>query len=599
MVSKMGFLNIFNRKKQEQELTTKTNEILKSYYDNDSDFQIKKEKLIDEYNKTNDDTVKQKLDELINTKPLVDTDKLKEVEKLKIQNFLKISNEELQKLKADINLLLAIHKRPQATEKIALEFLQNHNLHTIRSDKEAEMWVYNEGVYISKGKTYVLEWVRVILGEAYTTQLHNEVLAKIQADTFINAEEFFAEKEHYLVPLQNGLFDIKTKRLNPFTPNKIFFNKLPISFDELANCENIIKHFNTVLEHPEQDILIIQELFGYTLLKKYKYEKAFMFLGTGRNGKGKTLLLMKNFLGIENCSSIPLQELDNNNFAKAELFGKLANLGGDLSPTALKETGNFKQITGGDLISADRKFRERVKFINYAKMVFCANELPKTYDDTVAFFDRWILLNFPYTFKSKQEYEELIKKRKDTSLIKIGDPNLINKLTTQDELSGLFNWALIGLERLEQQQGFSVSKTTEQVKNDWTRKSDSFSAFFMDCLEMTSLDLYIEKKALNGVYTQYCKKHNLKVEGNKHINWFLESKGAYSDKKRIYDDNKQVISQPFVFFGIRFKDNCSNCSNCSNDSNSIQNFNFPIRSKTTSQLEQLEQQTTWEDIKNV
>ena len=98
-----------------------------------------------------------------------------------------------------------------------------------------------------------------------------------------------------------------------------------------------------------------------------------------------------------------VQESDN--FALCELFNKLANLCSDLDKKALYHTGNFKQLTGHDMLSAPRKFLPMIHFVNYAKQVFLANELPDTRDRTIAFFDRWILLEFPHTFKIKKEYD--------------------------------------------------------------------------------------------------------------------------------------------------------------------------------------------------
>ena len=123
-----------------------------------------------------------------------------------------------------------------------------------------------------------------------------------------------------------------------------------------------------------------------------------MFSGSGRNGKGKTVELMKRFIGAQNCANITLQSLEKDNFSMGELFNKMANLGADISSSALKETGKFKNLTGHDLVSAQRKFLTQVHFVNYAKMIFCANELPQTSDITIAFFNRWIIIDFPYTF---------------------------------------------------------------------------------------------------------------------------------------------------------------------------------------------------------
>jgi len=47
---------------------------------------------------------------------------------------------------------------------------------------------------------------------------------------------------------------------------------------------------------------------------------------------------MKKLLGIENCAEITLEDLEKENFAICNLHKRMANLCGDLSRTALKNT---------------------------------------------------------------------------------------------------------------------------------------------------------------------------------------------------------------------------------------------------------------------
>jgi hypothetical protein len=83
-----------------------------------------------------------------------------------------------------------------------------------------------------------------------------------------------------------------------------------------------------------------------------------------------------------------------------------------------------------------------------------------------------------------------------------------NKLTTEEELSGLLNLALAGLKRLLKNGAFSYSKTTEEIKEDYIRKSSPIAAFVMGCLE-TDSDAFIVKKELYNVFTEYCRQLSL------------------------------------------------------------------------------------------
>jgi phage/plasmid-associated DNA primase len=88
------------------------------------------------------------------------------------------------------------------------------------------------------------------------------------------------------------------------------------------------------------------------------------------------------------------------------------------------------------------------------------------------------------------------------------DPYILEKLTTEAELSGLLNLALQGLKRLLKTGQFSYSRTAEETKEDYIRKSSPIAAFVLDCLE-TDSDAFIEKKPLYTVFAEYCRNLQL------------------------------------------------------------------------------------------
>ena len=467
---------------------------------------------------------------------------------------------------------LLVKDKDGATELLVNRIKENNHIYTIKDDEKDEIWIYKDGIYVPQGKTTIKEICREILGKAYTEPLANRVIAKIETDTYIEANDFFNNDSTEEVAVENGILNIFTKELSEFTPNKIFFNKLPIRYDPTKTCPNIKKHFMTVLKNPKSDTILMEELFGFLLLKDYKIEKAFMFVGDGRNGKSKTLMLIKAFLGDENVVDIPLQQFESDLYAQAELFKKMANISGDLDPTGLKSTGTFKKLVGRDLISAPRKFKTRVSFINYAKLIFATNQLPKTYDISPAFWHRWVLFDFPYKFVSEKEKKLL--KGDELKNVKDMDPDIIKKLTTPDELSGLLNVALQRLDELLKRRDFSYSKSTEDVKNMWVRKSDSFSAFLMDCV-VEDWDNSITKQDLRKAYANYCKKHKLKMAGDKNIKYTLTTNYGVSEE-RSSDEGRKMVWTGISFndagnYYLKYTNNLSRLSRLSMVSNTVGN----------------------------
>lgn len=460
------------------------------------------------------------------------------------------------KIRDHYKTLLLLKKSGEATELLVNQIKSQEKIYTTRDDLKSEVWIYKDGIYTPQGRTYIKEYVRTILQEVYTEHKANEIIAKIEADTFIEPKIFFNQTPIEEICLENGIFNIFTKKLNGFNKEKIFFNKMPLRYIPEIDCPNIKKHFKEVLKN-EEDIPVIQELFGYLLMKDYRFEKSFMFVGTGRNGKSKTIELMKKFVGIDNCSSVTLKELENQ-FSKSELFNKMINIAGDISNETIKDSSWFKGLTGRDFIGADRKFLNKLYFTNYAKLVFSANELPKTYDISPAFWNRWIILEFPYIFKSQKEIESLPLNERIN--VKVMDEEIINKIATKEEMSGLLNFAIEGLHRLLKQKDFSYSKSVNEVKDFWIRKSDSFMAFCLDELEIDG-NYLIEKKELRKAYNDYCKNYKLKVQGDKAI------KNTIDIHFGVMEDRKWFCNEWFhVWDGVKFKlgkvKDCETCQLC-------------------------------------
>jgi len=419
-----------------------------------------------------------------------------------------------------------------ASEILAKFILKKMHIYTTKDDTKSEMWIYKEGIYVPQGKSEVREMLRKILEEHYSTFIANMVLSKIETDTSIEADKFFVISYPGEVPVANGILNIRTLELLPYNPKKIFFSKMPVTFDTTKTCPMIDKFLREVLAK-EEDINIFYELAGFALLDDYRYEKAFMLHGDGRNGKGKSIELLKRLFGVESCCSLQLSALKSEDFDVSELFGKRLNLAGDIGNQDLKETNMFKSLTGRDLVSAKRKFLKNIHFQNNAKFVFACNELPMVYDLTKGFWDRWILLDFPYTFVTQEDYD----KAEDKSKLKIRDNDIIEKITIPDELSGFLNQALIGLNRLLENKRFSNTRGSEEVKSTWIRKSNSFIAFCWDMIR-DEYDGRISKKQLRKKYAEYCKEHKIPPKSEFVVKKVLqESYGAIEirDQERMGD----------------------------------------------------------------
>lgn len=406
-----------------------------------------------------------------------------------------------------------------ASEHLAKSFLEQNKVYTTREDVSPEIWIYKDGILIPKGKAYLDEFCREKAEAHYRPSIIKTVLAKVKADTYIDPEKLFVNQNLNEIPVKNGVLNLITRQLRDYDQdNDRFFNKIPVVYNLDKKCPLIDLHLQEVLANPE-DKKVMYELIGYCLERTHFIEKAFMFLGDGRNGKGKTIEIIKRFVGAESCCSVPLISMREDSFNLHQMHGKLVNLAGDLNNTDLKNTGLFKSLTGRDLITAHRKFMTDIIFVNHAKNVFACNELPKVYDLSKGFWSRWILLQFPYEFISQSEFDKLDPQEREFKKIK--DVDHIANIINDDELSGLLNQALDGLDRLHKQKDFSYSIGTDAIKDTWIRKSNSFTAFCFDAVEPVDGGCVI-KGDLRKEFNRYCRDYKLKGAGDKEIKATLE-----------------------------------------------------------------------------
>jgi len=373
---------------------------------------------------------------------------------------------------------------------LARDILKNMNFVTFEDTHET--YVYNDGIYHPHGDARIHAKVQEVLKKEASTHRVTEVVNHIKRSTYHNRKEKQTDKS--LICLRNGILKINETEIMPHSPDYIFFNQIPVEYHPHADCPKIKEFVSQVVS--KDDVPVIQELFGYCLLRDYSLDKAFLFVGEGSNGKSTLLNLLTQFLGRENVSGVALQDLDRNRFATAELHGKLANVYADLPDRALHRTGTFKMLTGGDLIYAERKFKGHFPFVNYAKLIFSCNKIPESRDDTTAFYRRWVLINFPYTFEGDD-----------------ADTNILNKITTEDEMSGLLNWALAGLDRLLLNGRFSYSHTTEDIRQDYIKKSNPVLAFVEDSVEPDPKG-EIPKDVLYRAFCDYCEAIGLPTKAN-------------------------------------------------------------------------------------
>lgn len=392
-------------------------------------------------------------------------------------------------------------------------------------DASGALWHYRAGVYQPHGDTVVRRLAKeLLLGELampekWSTHLADEIVAFLAVD----APQLWERPPEDRVNVQNGILSWRSRTLAPHSPEFLSPVQLGARYDPAARCPAIDAFVGQVF--PDDAQQLAWELLAWLMVPSTDIQKAALLLGEGGNGKSTYLALCEAFLGKRNTSALPLQKLEADRFAAARLVGKLANICADLPSEALAGTSMFKAITGGDVISGERKFHESFDFTPFARLVFSANTPPRSPDASTAFYDRWIAIPFGGRFRGAAG--EVPRRELDA------------RLSAPAELSGALNRALDALPQLVKTARFSPAASVEQALRDFREVTDPFS-IWLDVATTADPFAVTLCSALRSAYAKHCLEVGGAPMSDTALTQALKRARPHVDKKqRTVDDRVQ------------------------------------------------------------
>lgn len=361
------------------------------------------------------------------------------------------------------------------------------------SDTKQVLWYdHAAGVYRFNGETIIEQFAQMWLAKLgkkseATNHYMAQVVGYIQRETYIDRDKLNPNRD--IVVVKNGVIDLNTRKLLPHSKDYKATMALPVTYDVGADCPKITKFVSEVVK--QEDRLLLWEIPAWCLTPYSGIQRLVILLGEGANGKTVYLEMLRRFLGRENCTAYSLQSLTTNRFAIAGLYGKLANISPELPSTALRQAGPLKTLTGLDTVEAEKKFRDSFNFVNTAKMIFATNTPPEISEDTLAVWRRFVVIDFPFKFVGDR-----------------ADKDLLAKLTTEKELSGLLNKSLNGLARLKTIGDFSYTRSIEDTRDKYLLASNPVMAFIEERCEFDPWST-VMKKDLHQAFMEFCGQNKL------------------------------------------------------------------------------------------
>jgi len=283
-------------------------------------------------------------------------------------------------------------------------------------------------------------------------------LAEVKADAF--------DTQAHLLNVLNGTLDLTTGELLPH-------NKADM-ISKLANCEYSDKcdiprwsaFLNEIFDGDRDLIRYFQKVVGYCLTGSTEEHCAFFCYGTGRNGKSTLLDIISEMLGDYAVNIQPETIMVRN--VQVGPTSDIARLKGARFVTTVEPNegvrlneGLLKQLTGGDRVTASKKYENEFEFKPEFKLLMGTNHKPVIRGTDLGIWSRIRLIPF-----NIQISEEKV------------DRHLKQKL--REEMPGILAWGVEGY-RLWRREGLKPPTSVLEASKEYRGEMDVLAAFIENC----------------------------------------------------------------------------------------------------------------------
>lgn len=357
-------------------------------------------------------------------------------------------------------------------DKFAVFLKNNHHIVRINN----QLHLYKDGIYVAGQQEIESAMIKHI------PQLNRAKRTEVMSYLDIMIRENTRPAPANLIAFRNGIYDILEDKFFQFSPEFVITNKIDWDYNPNAYFELTDEVLNNLACDDKYIRMLLEEVIGSCFYRENTLEsgKAFILTGTGSNGKSTFLNMLKRMLGEKNYSVLDLKRLDDR-FSTVMLFGKLANIGDDISDEFKEDASVFKKIVTGETIDAEQKGQPKFKFNPYCQLIFSTNVMPRIKDRTGAVQRRLLIIPFVANFsKTDDGY----------------NPQIYENLHCQESMEYLIKLGITGLKRVIKNKSYTNSKKVIKEMQDYERINNPILAFIAEGIK-------IENEPVQEVYEKY------------------------------------------------------------------------------------------------
>ena len=444
-----------------------------------------------------------------------------------IDSYEKPPNEE-----ADKNCFHQVNKDGEVTSPLDIAIVEHLLKEVPFIVLEGVPYVYVNGVYLQdKNGNLLKEKIRDCLYRKFVrsgtiNRIYELLISMTEVQRVFG--DVYNLPAHW-VNFRNGFYDPAEKMMIPHDPKYLCFNQISFDFDPAKkegvvadnSAGKVIQSYLAESLPDHEDQKMFWQYAGYCMCTDTSQQKMLILTGNGGTGKSVLIDLIEDLVGIRNCCSVSLQDL-NKRFYATNLFGKLLNACGDIPVGIIDKTDVVKKAVGEDVLLFEKKGKDPSTFRSHAKLLFSCNSVPKNVEDkSDAFYRRLLILEMNHVIPAAEK-----------------DIHLKDKIRSEREYA--VYRAIQGLEELCQ--NGQIEESTNSIASVKKARIASDSVFaFLDEMICRKEGRRIDRSRMYQLYEDYCRDNDRTAV--KKTNFFadMERKGYFTSKYQGVFKYKDVV----------------------------------------------------------
>lgn len=270
----------------------------------------------------------------------------------------------------------------------------------------------------------------------------------------------------YLLATLNGTINLISGELQPHDKTDMISKLAACEFTDKCDTPRWSAFLDEIFDGDKELIRYIQKAVGYSLTGSTEEHCAFFCYGTGRNGKSTFVDIITDIMGDYAVNIQPETIMVRQ--AQSGPTSDIARLKGARFVTTVEPNegarlneGLLKQLTGGDKVTASKKYEDEFEFKPEFKLWMATNHKPTIRGTDLGIWSRIRLIPFKVQIPDERIDRQL-------------------KFKLREEMPGILAWAVAGC-LMWRREGLKQPQSILDANKEYKGEMDVLAAFVDAC----------------------------------------------------------------------------------------------------------------------